>query len=413
MRRGARAASRWPVSAELGAPARAACVMVVHPGAQHSRELARALQDARLLQRFVTSIDERYAAFLPRPMREGLRARSTGLPRSRVATLARYELAARLLERSLPSSGRGRAREWALDRFGRAAGRRVTRERPRVVTAFEGNAEHVFGAARACGATTVLEAPSLHAAWQPAEEPADGRPRVEAAKARELMLADHVVVLSTFARDSYVAAGVPADHISIVPPGVWTDRVAHAEPPARDAVRLLFVGNIKRAKGVDLLIEAFARSGSRATLVLAGPIVEPGLLARLPEGVEVAGKLDPAGLRSQYARADLLVLPSRADGFGMVVGEAMRSGLAVIVSSATGAKDIVVPGRNGWIVASGDVSSLAAAIDEAISDAARLRQMGAAAREDAAGLTWERYAQRTAKLYTALVAGTRPAQVLE
>src|SRR6185312_13999239 len=264
-------------------------------------------------------------------------------------------------------------------------GRRVTRERPRVVTAFEGNAEHVFGAARACGATTVLEAPSLHAAWQPAEEPADGRRRVEAAKARELMLADHVVVLSTFARDSYVAAGVPADHISIVPPGVWTDRVAHAEPPARDAVRLLFVGNIKRAKGVDLLIEAFARSGSRATLVLAGPIVEP----------------------------DLLVLPSRADGFGMVVGEAMRSGLAVIVSSATGAKDIVVPGRNGWIVASGDVSSLAAAIDEAISDAARLRQMGAAAREDAAGLTWERYAQRTAKLYTALVAGTRPAQVLE
>ena len=178
-------------------------------------------------------------------------------------------------------------------------------------------------------------------------------------------------------------------------------------------VRVLFVGNVKHAKGVDLLLDAFRVLRSSATLVLAGAIVEPGLLARLPERVEVAGKLDADALRSQYARAHLLVLPSRADGFGMVVGEAMRSGLPVIVSSAAGARDVVVPGRNGWVFPSGDASSLAAALAAAISDPMRLRDMGAVAREDAALLTWERYAQRTVTLYRALLAGSGPPQVAQ
>ena len=386
--------------------------MVVHPGVQHSRELARALQDCGLLQTFITSIDERYAQFLPRSLREGLRARSTGLPRSRVCAIPHFEAGARVMGFLLPPTRR-RAEEWALDLFGRAAGRRLRRERPRVVTAFEGNAEQVFQAARTCGTSTVLEAPSVHGAWQPAEQPPAERRRTDATKARELTLADHLVVLSTLARDSYLAAGIPAERISIVPPGVWTDRIARSDGPRSGSVRVLFAGNIKRAKGVDLLIDAFAMLRSSATLVLAGPIVEPQLLVRLPERVELAGKLDPDALRSQYARADVLVLPSRADGFGMVVGEAMRSGLPVIVSSATGAKDIVVPGRNGWIFPSGDAGALAVAIEDAISDRTRLRGMGATAREDAASLAWERYARRMATLYTALATGMPPPQVPE
>jgi len=394
-------------------PEHDAGVMVVHPGVQHSRELARALQNGGLLKKLVTSTDDRLTRLLPRSMRQDPR-RWTGLPGSKVCSVGCYEIAVRIGSALFGSDLTQRMHEWALDQFGRSAARRVRREVPRIVAAFEGGAERVFQAAHWCGALAVLEAPSLHPAWQPgAEAPQDERRGDDARKARELELADHLVVLSTVARDSYVAAGIPPERISIVPPGVWTDRIAERREPVQGPVRVLFVGNVKRAKGVDLLLAAFRTVGPGATLVIAGAIVEPHLLARLPGHVEVLGKIDAQGLRSQYARAGLLVLPSRADGFGMVVGEAMRSGLPVVVSSATGARDVVVPGRNGWIFPSGDASALAAVLEDAISDRMRLRDMGANAREDSAGLTWERYAERTVALYRALLAGARPPQVLE
>jgi len=214
-------------------------------------------------------------------------------------------------------------------------------------------------------------------------------------------------VLSSYARDTYVAAGVPAEKLSIVPPGVWRPaRVPERDRSGGDGrFRYLFVGNVKRAKGIDLLLEAFARldvPGKK--LVIAGGAPDASALPRpLPAQVEYVGRLDRQAVFAAYAQADVLVAPSRADGFGFVVAEAMFEGLPCIVSSAVGARDIVAHGMNGWIFRSGSATELESTMVEAFRRRAELPALGACAREAAGKLDWDLYGERIRRLYAALL----------
>jgi glycosyltransferase involved in cell wall biosynthesis len=104
------------------------------------------------------------------------------------------------------------------------------------------------------------------------------------------------------------------------------------------------------------------------------------LFARLDAGL--ADEAAPGYPRDAYQRADLLVLPTMHDGFGVVVAEAMASGLPVITTDRCGAAEWIRPGDTGWIVPAGDTDALAAAMDAAIHARSRLRDMGMAARRD-------------------------------
>lgn len=121
---------------------------------------------------------------------------------------------------------------------------------------------------------------------------------------------------------------------------------------ARDAFVILFVGTEFRRKGLDILIAALPAG---VHLVVAGKgdgkkETQLALNAKAP-----AIKTTFAGLardiRPFYAMSDLLVLPSRREAFGMVVLEAMASGLPVVCSSATGAASLVTHGKNGFVCA--------------------------------------------------------------
>jgi glycosyltransferase involved in cell wall biosynthesis len=184
-----------------------------------------------------------------------------------------------------------------------------------------------------------------------------------------------VVATSHWAARRLVAVhGLPADRVHVVPPGV--------EPaPLADAVeagtRLLCVGSITPTKGQDLLIEALARIADREwTCRLVGPLsrdaahvaVVRGLVERhgLGDRVEIAGPRTGPALDAAYAAADLLVLPSRAESYGMVVTEALARGIPVLAAGVDGvpetlgrAPDGTVP---GLLVPPEDVASLAAAV---------------------------------------------------
>ena len=164
---------------------------------------------------------------------------------------------------------------------------------------------------------------------------------------------------------------------------------------------VLYVGRLEAEKGVPLLLEAWRRAdlGPGARLVLAGTGPLSAKVAGAGGGVRAPGYVDPLELPALYAAADMLVLPSVrtatfTEPWGLVVNEAMLQHTPVIVSDAVGAAagGLVGHGRNGLIFEAGDAGALRARI-QTLAAAPELRErLGSAARDDAARLTPEAWA---------------------
>jgi len=216
----------------------------------------------------------------------------------------------------------------------------------------------------------------------------------------------HVVISAGLAR--YLAAneGFDEAEFEVVHYGLE----AGPEPPAPPGEpRLALVGRLIPIKGHEVLLEALARVRNElpgVTLELAGEgPLEPDLratVARLGLGETVAflGRVAPPA--PVYERAEIVVVPSFGEGFGMVALEAMERGRAVIASDAGGLPEIVEAGETGLIVPPADASALAAAIVELAGDAARAAALGAAGRERAlAEFSQDRCTERIEALYLA------------
>jgi len=140
-----------------------------------------------------------------------------------------------------------------------------------------------------------------------------------------------------------------------------------------DSRRLLFSGSQIPRKGVDLLAEAYATVASECPrlhlgLVGTGPL-EGNLrsqLAQFGDRVRFSGFVDWELLPAAYHQADILVAPSRYDGWGLIVAEGLAAGLPVIGTDRTGAAlDLLRHGVNGWVTRAGNLNSLIAALREA------------------------------------------------
>lgn len=151
----------------------------------------------------------------------------------------------------------------------------------------------------------------------------------------------------------------------------------------------LFSGVLSHRKGVDLLARAFTRLAAEDTRVRLKIMGEGEWRARLERvlgphaRVEWAGFRDWAQLPAEYATAHALCVPSRHDGWGLVVPEGLASGLPVIATRRTGAAlDLVRPGHNGWVVPANDEEALYAAMRQAASlDDTSWARMSANARD--------------------------------
>jgi glycosyltransferase involved in cell wall biosynthesis len=161
---------------------------------------------------------------------------------------------------------------------------------------------------------------------------------------------------------------------------------------ARDelgSVRFLYAGKFVERKGTDLLVDAvrsLLRSDSPVSITFAGDGPQrhqvESLAAEFPGAVTYAGFREIHELPALFEAADVLICPSRYDGWGMVVQEAMAASMPVIASTRTGsALDLIEEGTNGWLVEP-DVRSLTLAINKAIGGA-DIRAMGERARKTA------------------------------
>ncbi len=209
--------------------------------------------------------------------------------------------------------------------------------------------------------------------------------------------AHHVVATSpSTARLLASDYGVPQARISVVRPG--NDVVKAAPRPAGDETLLLSVGAIVPRKGYDVLIEALgALKNLRWRLVIVGdPARDPAAAARLGRDIarlDLAGRVRLEGavpaqrLAQLYASADLFVLASRHEGYGMAYAEALAAGLPVIGTTA-GAIPDTVPPEAGLLVPPDDAGALAETLRSLIADPAERGRLAAGAR--ALSLpTWE------------------------
>ena len=188
---------------------------------------------------------------------------------------------------------------------------------------------------------------------------------------------DRFIVLSHFARDIFVRAGVPADRITVKANAV-DDAV-----PAANSVRsgVLFVGRLSEEKGIAVLADAARLTQAEVTAVGNGPLAG-ALAAKLPGSMRLVGSMARAEARRAMAGAVAVVVPSICyETFSIIVAEAFAAGTPVIASRIGTLAEIVEDGHTGWLVDPGNPADLAAAIDQAVALPQESARRGAAARE--------------------------------
>jgi glycosyltransferase involved in cell wall biosynthesis len=393
-------------------------VLVTHPGRQHSHQAALALDRAGMLAGYwagVPAVAEQ-ARWLPAVLaRRFARYRPVPLDARRVRWFPAAPALRRLGDKLLPHGAAARVDLLACRLFDRWAAAGLRRCGADAVVACEISALATFRAARRLGIATILDAASLHHRAQDrlhgTTDPPGLHRRVTEVKDLEIALADQVLTVSELARRTYVAAGVPAERVHAVMLGADLELFTPGAEPAAHGESFLFVfcGAFTYPKGFDLLLRAFDRVRHEepdAWLRVVGPHGDAaGLLDGRSgeERISVSGPVDQIELAAELRRADCLVLPSRFDSYGMVVAEALACGLPVLVSEMVGAKELVAPGENGWIVPAGDAAALAERMAWCVRNRDRVRGMRERCRRSAEAASWPVYHRRLAELLRAVV----------
>ena len=225
---------------------------------------------------------------------------------------------------------------------------------------------------------------------------------------RAALVATRLVIATSDSTAALLHAGfgVPPGRIEVILPG--TDRVPFSPGSGGHTLRLISVGAIVPRKGFDLLVEALARLTHLAwhLTIVGDRRRDPEAVARLDaaiarhrleDRIERLGATSPEHLAALYAGADLFVLASHFEGYGMAYAEAIARGLP-IVGTTGGAIAQTVPASAGCLVPPGDVDALARALHEVIGNEASRRALAAGARAAAVALpTWAESAERFAQ----------------
>ncbi|MDD3827990.1 MAG: glycosyltransferase family 4 protein [Anaerolineae bacterium] len=212
--------------------------------------------------------------------------------------------------------------------------------------------------------------------------------------------AHHMVMVSQTTQQEFVAEyGLSPRRTTVVYTGIDLDRFegAPGQAVARatlglidDLPVLLYIGFSTPRKGVEYLAQALGRMQSPAQLVMVGKW-EKGYRERFlaalgaqRERVRITGYVPDAGLLDYYAAADIFVLPSLLEGFGIPLVEAMAAGVPVLTTSGSAAEEIA--GEAGLIVPRADDLALAQALDRLLAQPELRKRMSEAGRERARSL---------------------------
>ena len=392
------------------------------------QQAARALHEAGLLDRFITTL--RWKADSPRQRLACRAARLIGfdlatqlrrriiteLPEGKVESLPAGEIL-RLLTGRLDASGRLTDRVWARTEpaFDRAVARRIRPELHTGVYGFEYSSLATFQRARALGLATYYDMPAPEPRFvqhlldaeidrfpslrTPYHTHTANREEERIARRRtEWELADIVIAASRFTRDSFARAGLDVSKVRIVPygapPPAPREEALNGGSAPDASIVFLWSGTFSIRKGAHYLIDAWRKNhfGRHARLrVFGAQGLPPELLANLPEGIEFGGSIPRDQLMVHYQTSDALIFPTLCDGFGMVATEAWSRGLPVITTDCAGAADLLKPNNNGLLIPAGSSEAIAEAIAWCLDHRDQLRAMRESSLATAAAWQWADY----------------------
>ena len=399
-------------------------VALFHPGTQHSRQTAFALQQLGRLAFFATGLfppDEAHLRLLPGPLGSRLRERLRSFGDDRldpalVHAWPRYELPERLLARLGAPGAAARFDRFANDRLGGRVAAMAAQRPDCALWGFDNSALGAFSDPQATGHVRILDrtiadwrewnriAGSIadtHGDWLPAHVRMAPDWLIERSDA-EYAAADVILCPAPFVRETILRhSGVEglerrmvdlpycfdARHFAPLP--------AIAVPPAASPVRFLFVGQLSARKGLQHVLEAFdlLPEGS-ASLTCIGPRVVPdAVLGRWRDRVDFRASMPRALLAAAMREHDVLLLPSYFEGSAIVLLEALASGLAVIATRQAG---LGPTAASGITLERPDTQALAAAMERLAADRELLLSMRRHAPLDAANYDENAYRARIA-----------------
>lgn len=220
-------------------------------------------------------------------------------------------------------------------------------------------------------------------------------------------MADAVICASSFTKHSLAAAG-STKPAHVVGYGVDLELFsARAVAPAARALTVGFVGALSQRKGARYLLAALAAlpRGSARLILYTRASVDRDLIRGFESvDVEIRGGMTDAELAADLKRCDLVALPSIAEGFGLVILEAMACGVPVLCTTSTGGADFLRHRQNGLLVEPGSKDAILRELEWALTHRDGLFQIGQAARAEAEKHTWAAYRRN---FFAAYVASTR------
>ena len=209
--------------------------------------------------------------------------------------------------------------------------------------------------------------------------------------------------ISESTADDLAARGVAREHVRVIYPGAsceyYTPDAAQRAPTPTFA----YLGRLKKYKGVDLVIRAFAQVGDgRAVLEIAGEGDYRPALERLVASLDLTDRVRFLGFVSENEKLALLrrawatAFASPKEGWGLTNIEASACGTPVVASNSPGIRESVRPGETGFLVPHEDTAAMAAAMQRLCASPQLVATLGAAGRRFAESFTWDRAAEETA-----------------
>jgi UDP-glucose:(heptosyl)LPS alpha-1,3-glucosyltransferase len=299
---------------------------------------------------------------------------------------------------------------------------------PAATRAVRGDFDVVHAQGACIARCDVMTAHICQAAWHASRRETEGRLRLKdhvfaavVSPIERALFADRratrvIAVSERLRRDLALHYG-REEGVTVVHHGVAVERFspgnrAELGAPARGelglrdgAVVFLFVGDLR--KGAEAAIRAVARVPGACLVTVSR--THPGRYRALAAALGVADRVFLCAATDRierwYAAADAFVLPTPYDAFGMVVTEAMASGLPVVASRAAGASELLTHGADGLLLDRPfDVDELAAHVARLTADGALRDRLGRAARTTAERHTWDRVASATMRVYEEVLA---------
>jgi alpha-maltose-1-phosphate synthase len=404
-------------------------ILLCHPtGNANVRAAAEAFEAAGWLQAFHTGLGWPAAHWLPAP----LQRRAFRLPLRRLRLHPRLELARLLASRAgCTQLSRHEIGPLSVDQVYHQVDAAVARALRRVVShpaapslvyAYEDGALATFETAERLGLTRVYELPIGY--WRyarrlfraEAERRPDWAPTLDgladshtklARKDAELALAEQIVVPSQFVRSTLADCPTCSQAaVEVLPYGCPppVDRQPHRTP--HEPLRVLYVGGLSQRKGLADLFDAALLLGSAIQLTVIGRRVGGSCvpLDRALSQHRWLPSLPHSAVLAEMGRHDVLVLPSLFEGLPLVIGEALAQGLPVIATPNAAAEELIVDGREGFVVPIRSPERIAECLERLASDRDLLATMALAAQQRASSWSWQHYGTRLCQLIAPLLA---------